>query len=256
MTHGERNVNWPALLRSWDVQQESFNPTREKRFELMLDVLGASLPARFTALDLGSGPGSLSARLLRRFPAARVVAIDYDPVTQRIGRGALGTFGGRLTWVDAKLGGRGWTDRLPPGKFDAALSTTALHWLTDPNLARMYRDLARRLRRGAVFLNGDHMPWGDDDRGLSRVAGRVYELRHGRAVSRSEWNTWKKWWDEVEKIPALRPYFAERKRRAAHHPRHGDPALSVHVTALRHAGFRDVGVLWQVFSNRVLYARR
>ncbi|MCI4354549.1 MAG: class I SAM-dependent methyltransferase, partial [Thermoplasmata archaeon] len=101
------------LRAAWDRQQEAFNPLREVRFEAMFDVVAATLPKRFAALDLGSGPGSLSERLLRRFPSARCVAIDRDPVTLRIGEAGLGSRGGRLTWLDADLGRNGWSAALP-----------------------------------------------------------------------------------------------------------------------------------------------
>jgi SAM-dependent methyltransferase len=251
-----RGPNWQALLRSWDAQQESFNPERERRFAVMLDALGASVPKRFTALDLGSGPGSLSARLLRRFPAARVVAVDYDPVTLRVGQGALGNFGGRLTWVDAKLGAPGWTDRLPLGRFDAALSTTALHWLPEADLRSLYRDLGRLLRRGAVFLDGDFLPWGRQSLGLSRLSEAVRRRRFRGVTVHQEWKEWRRWWENAEKVPALRPYVEERDRRAAQHPGHESFAIDVHERALRRAGFREVGIIWQDFENRVLFARR
>lgn len=256
MERKARAPSWRALLRSWDDQQESFNRLRERRFTMMFDALEASVPKRFTALDLGSGPGSLSVRLLRRFPGARVIAVDYDPVTLRIGRGALGTFGGRLTWVDAKLGAPGWTERLPRGKADAALSTTALHWLPEAHLVRFYRDLGGRLRRGGVFLNGDHLPWDERSRGLSRLAEKMRRLRSPTTMHGNEWKAWETWWASAERIPALRPYFEERGRRSAHHPRHGETSLTVHEEALRRAGFRDIGVIWQYLSNRVLFARR
>jgi len=251
--------DWKELLSSWDRQQESFNPDRERRFGFMFDALEVSLPHRFTALDLGSGPGSLSARLLRRFPGGRVVAVDYDPVTRRIGQGALGRMGGRLTWVDAKLGAPGWVDRLPPGSFDAALSTTALHWLTPRGLRSLYRDLGRRLRRGGIFLNGDYLPWGPTGRSLDRLADRMWKLRvreWRRGKPGGEWGAWEKWWESVEKMPALRPEFEERKRRAAGHPKHTDLSLRFHENALKRAGFRDVAVLSQDLGSRVLYARR
>jgi len=256
MTANVRDPNWKALLRGWDAQQESFNPERERRFRAMLDALAVSVPPRFTALDLGSGPGSLSARLLRRFPSARVVAIDYDPVTLRIGRGALGEFGGRLTWVDAKLGSRGWTDLLPRSKFHAAVSTTALHWLPEANLRHLYRDLGRLLRRDGVFLNGDHLPWGRASPTLDRLAEKERRQQHGGKSLRKEWTAWEAWWKNAEKIPALRPQFEERERRSAEHPRTGEVTLDVHLDALRRAGFREVGVIWQDLTNRVLFARR
>jgi SAM-dependent methyltransferase len=248
--------NWRRLLEGWDAQQEDFNPDRERRFSVMFDALAASLPRRFVALDLGSGPGSLSVRLLRRFPAARVIAIDYDPVTRRIGEGALGSYGGRLRWVDAKLGSPGWTERLPERRVDAAVSTTALHWLPAADLRRLYRDLRGIVRPGGVFLNGDHLPWGREDRGLERLAEGVRRVRfHGVRLDR-EWTAWREWWEAAEKIPALKPYFAERKRRSAQHPRTREVTLRVHVDALRRAGFRDIGVIWQDLTNRVLFARR
>jgi len=256
MERGPREPNWGALLKSWDAQQESFNPDRERRFAAMLDAVGAAIPKRFTALDLGSGPGSLSVRLLRRFPSARAIAVDHDPVTLRIGQGALGSFGGRLTWVDAKLGDRGWTDRLPRRRIDAAVSTTALHWLPEADLRSLYRDLGRILPRGGVFLNGDYLPWGRRSKGLSRLAEKVLRQRFHGAPPGEEWIAWSRWWKAAERIPALRPYFVERKRRAAHHPRHGTLPLEVHEDALRRAGFRDVDVVWQDFENRTLFARR
>jgi SAM-dependent methyltransferase len=256
MTKTPREPNWKALLRSWDVQQESFNPERERRFRAMLDVLGATMPRRFTVLDLGSGPGSLSVRLLRRFPGARAIAVDNDPVPLRIGKGALGDFEGRLVWVDAKLGTRGWTDFLPRGRIDAALSTTALHWLPEENLRTLYRDLARRLRPGGVFLNGDHLPWSARESGLSRLAKAVRRQRFRGASAGEQWSAWRDWWKRAERFPALRPYFTERRRRAAVHPRQGDLPLMVHESSLRRAGFRDIGVVWQEHENRVLFARR
>lgn len=242
--------------RRWERQQESFNPQREARFSAMLDVAAAVLPRRFVALDLGCGPGALSARLLRRFPGARAVAVDYDPVVLRVGRGALGSCGGRLTWVDARLGTPGWDRALPPGRYDAALSTTALHWLGRPALARLYGDLARRLRRGAVFLNGDRLPWADDEPALTRLAERVRRVRFPGKRRSAAWGAWHAWWAAAERDPELGPLFAERERRQSQHPRTGDLPLTFHLRALRRAGFASAAVVWRDLENVVLYARR
>ncbi len=222
----------------------------------MLDVVAASMPKRFTAIDLGCGPGSLSVRLLRRFPSARVIAVDYDPVSLRIGREALGDFHGRLTWVDAKLGTPGWTARLPRRKVDVALSTTALHWLRKRDLRQLYRDLGRLVRRGGIFLDGDHIPWGPRAQELNRVSEKVRQVRFGKIPLDQEWEAWRRWWTRAERIPELRAQFEERARRAAEHPKWPEVSVEMHEQALRRAGFRDVGVVWQDLSNRVLFARR
>src|SRR5271165_6865287 len=104
MTEAEASaIDWHQWLRRWDRQQAGYLPFREERFDAMFDALEALLPPDFIALDLGSGPGSLSQRLLDRFPRARSVAVDQDPVLLAIGQGSLGDVGGRLRWVDADL---------------------------------------------------------------------------------------------------------------------------------------------------------
>jgi len=250
-------AGWLRWYRSWEKQQESLNRNRERRFYAMLDAVAANLPARFTALDLGSGPGSLSARLLARFPQARCFAVDFDPVVQRIGRGALGTFAGRLCWVEADLGRPGWERALPAGKFDAALSTTALHWLDRPRLERLYRDLGRLLRRGGVFVNGDRMPWGADRPDLARLAESVWGFRLQRAGRRPTWrgrDVWTAWWDAARHDPELGPLFSGGRGRR--HPRHRELPLSAHLRGLEMAGFRSVDVVWRDFEDVVLVARR
>jgi SAM-dependent methyltransferase len=248
--------DWAEWLNRWDAQQESFNPDRERRFSAMFDVVEGSVGRRFRALDLGSGPGSLSARLLRRFPRSTCVAVDYDPVSLHVGQGALGTMGGRLCWVDAKLGHPGWAARLPSGRYDAVLSTTALHWLTAPDLRRLYRDLHRVMRKGGVFLDGDHLPWGRDQRRLSGMAESIRSVRFHGLRTNSEWAAWRKWWRDAEKVRELKPMFRLREERRAQHPKTGDLSLDVHVRALRSAGFQNVAVVWQDIENRVLYAAR
>ena len=68
------------LIRRWDEQQAAYITNREHRFEVMLDVVArvcATTPGvepdgtGLIALDLACGPGSLSQRMLGRFPGAR-----------------------------------------------------------------------------------------------------------------------------------------------------------------------------------------
>lgn len=256
MARKAREPNWREYLETWDRQQEEFNEDRERRFDEMFDVLEAQVTKRFTALDLGCGPGSLTARMLHRFPRARSVAVDYDPVVLRIGQGALGTMGGRITWVDAKLGSEGWTRRLPARRFDAALSTTALHWLEPEELRALYGDLHRVLRRGGIFLNGDVMPWDARRTRLNRIAWKVHRARTGESEGHPRWSGWERWWARAEKDPYLHPFFEEREARRSRHPRHTPPSLEFHAAALRRAGFHEVEVVWEDLWNRVLLAIR
>jgi SAM-dependent methyltransferase len=255
-------VDWHAWLRRWDRQQTRYIPHREERFEVMLDVVDASLPRRFRALDVGCGPGSLSQRLLSRFPQARSVAVDFDPVLLEIGRHALSQFRRRLTWVEADIRAGGWVSRLPPGGYDVALSTTALHWLRPVELRRAYRAIRQVLRPHGLFLNGDHMPAVSGPSRLARAAREAEALWLARTPQPKQAETWSTWWFRLEREPGLASFFEERERRDAASKRrrpstghHGHVTLlSQHLRFLRSAGFREAGVVWSEFGNRVVLA--
>jgi trans-aconitate methyltransferase len=250
-------VDWQSWLQRWDVQQTGYLPDREARFNAMLDVLEALLPETFVALDLACGPGAISQRLLARFPQARCVAVDFDPVLLTMGQSVLGTVGGRLRWVSADLMTAEWSAEIGEAQFDAVLSTTALHWLAPEHLIRLYGQLGQLVRPGGVVLNGDHMKFRPSMETFQRVADTVKAHRQEDAFTRRGVEDWTTWWQALEAEPALRDLFAERERRFAWKAQgwHA-PIYDVHEAALRDAGFREVGVIWQTMDNRVLMAMR
>ena len=248
--------DWAGLLESFDALQDNTIPNRQAKFEAMLEVLGAYLPATFSALDLGSGPGSLSLRILQRFPAASVVAVDFDPVLLKIGQNALKDFGRRIEWVDADIGTAGWRDRLPRFKFDAVVSSTAILWMDKPRVRRVYRDLTRVLRKGGIFLNGDVMPWGTSKK-IHEVSEKIRYSKYG--TIEVEFAPWREWWEKMEREQgALAPTFEERKERFANgQPSEGMLPIESHVGMIRQAGFREVDTIWQnLLEDRVLAAIR
>jgi SAM-dependent methyltransferase len=247
---------WRHWLQRWDAQQAGYVDEREARFTAMFDALAGILPASFVALDLACGPGSISQRLLVRFPAAHAIAVDIDPVMLAIGRGALGTADGRLRWIDADLASPDWFEALGETQVDAVLSSTALHWLEPEPLARLYHDLTRVLRPGGVFLNGDHMAFGPGSRTLTRLSERVLEEQWtDAAFAERGIETAEQWWDALALEPAFAPLLTERTQRFAGKRRQASPpGFDFHVGALRDAGFREVGTIWQMLSNRVVMA--
>src|ERR1700722_8222070 len=242
-------------IERWDAQQQSYLPDREDRFTAMIDAVEeiAGRPDPLV-LDLGAGPGLLSTRLLRRLPQASVIAVDADPLTLALGRAAWADLPG-LSFADADLRSPGWAtglrlDRQP----DAAVSTTALHWLSQPALAALYAELAALLRPGGVLLNGDHLRGSDAEPVLNRLGQALIEREEQRRFPAGQRETWTDWWLAAAADPAPAGLHAERGARLVEAEHHGSPAgrLSVHVEGLRSAGFAEVGTLWQRGENRVL----
>ena len=241
--------------RRWDRQQERLVPHREQRFRAIVGTLGAVLGNRFRVLDVGCGTGSLSERILTRFPHARGVALDVDPVTLTIGRRGLGEMAGRLQWVEADLRDPRWHRALPPGRWDAVVSSTALHWLTDRELGRVYRTLAGVVRRGGLFLNGDWIAFGPGSPRFAALARRAGRRAMPPSGDRGE--GWKEWWEAALRDPTLASEaHLHRIRFPRGHPPTATPDLPGHVRLLRRAGFREVEVVWSWWQDRVVAALR
>jgi SAM-dependent methyltransferase len=240
-------ANW---VRRWDAQQEYYVADREERFAVIADVVGHALAGGTgTVVDLGCGPGSLSARLADRLPGTRIIGLDTDPLLLALGRSR---YGDDVEFVDTDLAGPAWLGEVPD-VIDAAVSTTALHWLDPERLAEVYRGLAARLRPGGVFVNGDHLPLGDP--ALDDLAVVIRQARAAR-VGVSTTEDWAGWWDAVGSDPALADLLGERSARSIAH--HGSNNLSVtrHAELLRSVGFRAAAPIWQTGDDQVLVAVR
>lgn len=257
MQASSSSVNWSDWLERWDRQQRGYLPDREQRFEVMLDAVEALLPETFVALDLACGPGSLSLRLLARFPQARCVAVDLDPVLLALGQGALDDMQGRLRWVEADLRSAEWLTLLGEKQVDAVLTTTALHWLPPETLVGLYQQLGGLVRPGGIFLNGDHFSFGPHLHTLQLVSEKVLERKTKEVIAQEQPEDWKTWWGNLAQEPGMKGLFAEREQRFAWRDRNfPEPSLALHEAALRNAGFQEVGVIWQHLDNRVILAVR
>ena len=235
-------------------------PDREDRFTVLIDAVEAGAGRDDPlVLDLGCGPGSLAVRLLNRMPAARVVAVDSDPLLLALGRAAHGGLAG-LRLADQDLRQPGWADRLGLERaVDAAVSTTALHWLDAAQLRAMYAELVTVLRPGGLMLDGDHLK--EDPAAvpaLARLGDAISERGARRRLDgRDEHREdWKAWWAAAATDPELAGPAAERARRRLSEDHHGSESVLLiqHVAALRAAGFAEIGTLWQYGENRILAA--
>jgi SAM-dependent methyltransferase len=249
---------WDGWLERWEAQQTWHIPLREERFAVIADAVEVFAGASPLVLDLGCGPGSLSRRILDRLPEARAVGVDADPLLLELGRRTVGVEGSRMRFVDADLRAAEWPSQLPdPGPYAAAVSTTALHWLTPPELERVLRATAELLQPGGVFVNGDHISFAP---GAPRIAEsrRALGSRLSSSVRTRGSEDWDAWWAALEADPAFADLAAERRARWREHPHADETALTVEEwqQVLSGAGFAESAVLWQHLGTSVIAALR
>lgn len=236
-------------VESWERQQELYAVSREERFAAVTEVVAAvtaSDPVP-VVVDLGCGPGSLTVRVARRVPRARVIGLDVDPLLLALGRATAP----HVEFVEVEAGAPGWTDALP-ARVDAVVSSTALHYLSPDALRVVYADVAARLRPGGVLVNADHFP--ADDAVLDVLGREVARRRRARAAADPA-HDWAGWWRAVTCDPRMHGVLAGRPAQPAltgdHLVRLGD-----HTRLLHDGGFRRCGVVWQEGPSAVLVAVR
>ncbi|MGF1662349.1 MAG: class I SAM-dependent methyltransferase [Kineosporiaceae bacterium] len=255
MTSGPA-ADWASWLARFDAQAEVYVPARERRFDVMIEVLEALVPAGATVLDIGCGPGSLASRVGTRLPEATVLALDADPVLLGLGRRAVGDLGGRLRWVLADLLVGDWRTSLGVDRVDAVVSGAALHWFPPEDLVRVLRDVAGLLAPGGVFLNGDVLPL---PLRLPSVVAALDDLEDRREESARAAGAedWEQWWQAVRDAGVLAAEFAERDRSELVTRRQRQVAgAAFHEAALRELGFREVTPVWQDLEEFVVLAVR
>src|ERR1044071_5401787 len=114
--------------------QERYLVRRTERIQLLVGLTRATVNPVRRVLDLGCGTGSLMHPFLDAFPEAEIYGIDFDPVLLPLAQQRLRPYGGRARIILADLRSEGWRAQLP-ASVDAVISATALHWLTQVQLA-------------------------------------------------------------------------------------------------------------------------
>ncbi|MFB7645248.1 class I SAM-dependent methyltransferase [Streptomyces sp. NPDC056084] len=226
-------------------------PDREERFRVMLDMVEACVGLAPRVLDLACGTGSITDRLLQRFPDAVSTGVDLDPALLAI---AEGTFAGdgRVGFVSADLKDPHWVSLLPYDSYDAVLTATALHWLHAEPLAALYGQISGLVRDGGVFMNADHMI----DPATPRINAAERAQRHAR-MDRAKADgalDWAEWWALAAEDPVLAGPTAKRYEIYGEHADGDMPAAGWHAETLRAAGFAEARPVWASPSDTLLLA--
>jgi tRNA (cmo5U34)-methyltransferase len=223
-----------------------FVPDREEQIE----TLCAAIPRPAGAVhlvELCCGEGLLSAALLRRFAACRVLALDGSPAMLEAARRTAAAVPGAADRFEAALfdlADRSW--RSFPWPVHAFVSSLAIHHLDGAGKRELYADLARALAPGGAIVVADLVePSSPESRTLAAGAWDEAVRRRALAIAghlgpyetfRAErWN----FYADPEPDPADRP-----------------SPLFDQLRWLAEAGLTGVDVFWMKAGHAVFGAQK
>lgn len=211
---------------SFDAGIES----RVPRYREMLDALVAALPfaadRQAAIVDLGCGTGTLLQLIQSTFPHARLTGVDMAKNMLEIARGKLK---GKAEFMSAGIEGIVF-----PGRFDAVVSSLALHHLeTDDAKRAAYAKIFSVLEPGGVFVNADLV------RGSGEATNALY-LR--------------KWREHL--LLSLTAEKVDGDYLRKHDENDRPVPLTRYFTLLGEAGFAEVDVVWKYYGFAVCLARK
>ncbi|MEH2234626.1 MAG: class I SAM-dependent methyltransferase [Nostoc sp.] len=208
------------------------------RYDEMLKVITRCLPSTSRRiLELGCGTGELSLKILNRFQDAQVIALDYSPRMLQFAQDKITAAGYQQRWTAIQADFGDWAnnpENLNIGsKFDACVSSLAIHHLQDEMKLKLFERIAASLTQDGCFWNADPtLP-------ESPALAEVYK------AAREEW--------AVEQGINLTEIRAKRATSTTQGYSSQDQlaSLDAHFHMLSKAGFKTVAVPWKYYGLAV-----
>jgi cyclopropane fatty-acyl-phospholipid synthase-like methyltransferase len=230
----------------WDWVQEYFNPDRKERFAALISLIKAKCGQPKLILDLGCGTGSMMLECLKAFPSTHVMGVDIDFTLLELAKGRLEHFSPRFTVVQTDFRKPDWQNLLP-GKFDAVVSATALHWLAKEQLAALYSHVHQLLNENGLFLNADHVRSSDDSIQVNWKTQKAHLIFKNPELK----DPWESFWDDYLNVLGN---VVKLKRAEAIGNWNGIEdglPLEWHFENLKKAGFKQVDCFYRFFGDAI-----
>ena len=149
-----------AEVAAWAEAADRERPWRSQIRNHIADRVATLRPGA-RILELGSGPGFLAHRVLRRCPnLATYTLLDFSEPMLALSRERLAAFPA-ASFVLESFKSDGWTRRVE-GRFDCVLSMQAVHELRHKrHAARVYKRAYEVLTAPGLIMICDHTPFDD-----------------------------------------------------------------------------------------------
>jgi tRNA (cmo5U34)-methyltransferase len=209
--------------------------------DVQLDAICAMVPEEpGLVVELSCGEGLLAERILERFPASRVRALDRSPAMLEAAARRLERFGDRQEVASFEIADTAWRSGLRDCA--AVVSSLAVHHLDAAGKQRLYADVLAMLRPGGAFVTADVIE------PASPAARRWAATTYDEAVRQRSL-------DRLGDLSAFDEF--ERLRWNLFQPGNDDDEMDHPATIARHlewlgaAGYEGADVIWATAGHAV-----
>jgi tRNA (cmo5U34)-methyltransferase len=207
-------AEWDELARRYQTRYDEMLADLAKRIR---PPVGAQI------LDLGCGSGILAEIVLDQFPGVSVALLDFSSNMLEVAKDRLRRFQGRTSFFCRTF------EEMPPGPYNAVVSTLALHHLeSDDEKRAQYSRILDSLTPGGCFWQGEYV---------------LSSSREDTASNEAAWGDWL----------LSRGFSAEEVRQLHERVATNDRPVPLidHLTWLREAGFSRVDCTWRYIKFAV-----
>lgn len=179
-------------------------------------------------VDLGSGPGTVAAWVLKSFPRSSALCGDFAEGRMEVGRRYMAPFGDRCRFAVGDLNHLAWEGELE-ATFDAVVSAYAIHHVSDERKQVLYREIYDHLAPGGAFM---HL---EVTRPPNAPLHGLYWAKDGETPATA--------WERRDRLAARRPepLPPQALERAT-------PALGEQLAWLEEIGFVSVDCYWKTHA--------
>ncbi len=227
----EENTAWTEENSRFFINYARyFVPDRDTQTHILCSLI-PDPGEPFEILELACGPGVLAKALLEHFPNCTVTGLDGSHEMLLTARQALSAYGKRFQPGKFDLAAKDWRSDQP--RYQAILSSLAIHHLEDVAKAQLFRDLHAMLRPGGALLIADIIrPAGPQ--GMAYAAS-AYDDAVRRQVQEIDGNQ-----DTFEQFEREQWNFFRFPNDPLDHP----STLLDQLNWLEQAGYQHVDVFW------------
>lgn len=235
--------SWKSV---YDVEEMvAWYEKRTKIIAMKRDALDSAIITMFPyerkrpirVLELGSGMGHFTEKILQSFPHATITCLDGAQKMLNVAREKLKSYGHRVTFLQRDIEDPSWNTAL--GKYHVVASARTIHHLSDEGKRLLFRQIFYMLEEGGCFVNGD----------LTKSRFKAFNSKYYDKI----------WAGHIKKktkeiLGIDRPMMEVRRRMHEALAKEGDNPSTVEdqLEWLLEAGFKAVDCPWKYYHIAVI----